>query len=192
MSVSYEDKVSQLSLLLCISIALVVVLLCYISKQDYNTACGRGIMDLHYRAHISEGDYPARALSKYQSINKKESMENTCGTMLEKHKKTVEPEKEVMTEHYLGDSLHGQRQKMDDPLSLDPFADLKSSETTDQRLHRNLSTADYDGPQLEGMSTPVSSFEDDALSRQMVKNQEVYGEQYFTQSEAKQLLHRNL
>lgn len=190
MFIFWDENSPQTSLMLCISITLVVVLLWYICKQEYNTSCDRRIMDLHYQSHISKGDYPVRALSKNQSIRKKDGM--SCGTMLEKHKKIIDPERGVMAEHYCGDKLHNQVNKMDDPLTLDPFADLKSKENGKQRLHRNLSTADYDGPQLEGMTAPISSFEDDALSRQLVKQQEVYGEQAFSNSEADQLASMNL
>jgi hypothetical protein len=147
-------------------------------------------MDLHYQSHISKGDYPVRSLSKKQGIFEKEKI--TCGTMLEKHKKVIDPEKGVLAEHSLGDKLHNQVKKMTDPLTLDPFADLKSKEDGDQLLHRNLSTADYDGPQLEGMEAPISSFEDEALSRQLVKQQEVYGYQGFSNSEADKLSIMNL
>jgi hypothetical protein len=135
------------------------------------------------------GDYPARSLSKKQGIFE---TGGTCGTMLEKHKKVIDPEKGVLAEHSMGDKLHNQVKKMEDPLTLDPFANLKSEENGKQRLHRNLSTADHDGPQLEGMGAPISSFEDDALSRQLVKQQEVYGEQGFSNSEENQLSTMNL
>lgn len=147
-------------------------------------------MDLHYQSHISKGDYPVRSLSKKQGIFEKEKM--TFGTMLEKHKKIIDPERGVLAEHSLGDTLHNQVKKMEDPLTLDSFASLKSGENGKQMLHRNLSTADYDGPQLEGMAAPISSFEDDSLSRQLIKQQEVYGEQGFSNSEADQLANMNL
>lgn len=191
MFILWDENSPQTGLILCISIVLIVVLLWYICKQEYNTACDRRIIDLQYQAHVCKGDYPARALSKYQSINKKDNMTNSC-TMLEKHKKIIDPEREVMIEHYLGDDLRKERKEISDPISLDPFADLKSSETTDQRLYRNLSTADYDGPQLEGMMAPISEFENDSLSRQLVKQQEIYGEQEHTSSGTDQLANMNL
>lgn len=190
MFIFWDENSPQTSLMLCISITLVVVLLWYICKQEYNTSCDRRIMDLHYQSHISKGDYPVRSLSKKQGIFEKEKM--TFGTMLEKHKKIIDPERGVLAEHSLGDTLHNQVKKMEDPLTLDSFASLKSGENGKQMLHRNLSTADYDGPQLEGMAAPISSFEDDSLSRQLIKQQEVYGEQGFSNSEADQLANMNL
>jgi hypothetical protein len=112
--------------------------------------------------------------------------------MLEKHRKVIDPERGMLAEHSIGDKLHKQVKKMEDPLTLDPFADIKSEENGKQLLHRNLSTAEHDGPQLEGMAAPISSFEDDALSRQLVKQQEVYGEQDFSNSEENQLSTMNL
>jgi hypothetical protein len=147
-------------------------------------------MDLHYQSHIKKGDYPVRSLSKKQGIYVEEKM--SCGTMLEKHKKVIDPERGVLAEHSLGDKLHNQVKKMEDPLTLDTFANLKSEENGKQLFHRNLSTAYYDGPQLEGMESPISSFEDDALSRQLVKQQEVYGDQGFSNREANQLANMNL
>ena len=184
MTISWDENQSQLGLLLCISITLVVILLFYISKQDYNTACDRRVMDLHYKAHISRGDYPKLSLSKYQSINKKK-----CCNQIKKHKRTLDPENDIMGEHSIGCcSIVNQ---MDDPLVLDQFTQ-KQTETADELLHRNLTTANYDGPQLEGMVSPIKDFEDSALSRQMLKSQEVYGEQNFEESESDQISRLNL
>jgi hypothetical protein len=188
MFIFWDEESPQTSLTLCISITLVVVLLWYICKQEYNTSCDRRIMD-HYQSHIRMGDYPVRSLSKKQGIFE---TGRTYGTMLEKHKKVIDPERGVLAEHSLGDKLHNNVKKMEDSLTLDPFANLKSEENGKQLLHRNLSTADYDGPQLEGMAAPITSFEDDALSRQLVKQQEVYGNQGFSNSEADQLATMNL
>lgn len=184
MTISWTENPSQLGLLLCISITLVIGLLFYINRQDYNTACDRRVMDLHYRAHISEGDYPKLSLSKYQGINEKK-----CCNQKTKHKRKLDPEKDIMGEHSMG--CYSKVNKMDDPLVLDQFTQ-KQTETTDELLHRNLTTADYDGPQLEGMLAPITDFEDSALSRQMIKTQEVYGEQGFEESESDQISILNL
>ena len=181
-----DENSPQTGLMICILIILVMVLLWYICKQEYKTSCDRRIMDLHYQSHIRNGDYPVRSLSKKQGIFEKSD------TVLEKHKKVIDPEKGVLAEHSMGDELHSQVKKMEDPLTLDPFADLKSEENCKQMLNRNLSTANCDGPQLEGMVAPISSFEDDSLSRQLVKQQEVYGEQGFSAKEENQLSTMNL
>jgi hypothetical protein len=155
--------------MLCISIILVVILLWYISKQEYSSSCDRKIMNMHYQAHIKEGDYPKLALSRHQGET------STCRTMLEKHRKTLDPEKNVMDEHSMGDSLHNTVKKIDDPLSLDGILQ-KQDETKDQQLHRSI-TENLDGKQLEGMSAPIEEFEEGSLNRQMILQQNIYGEQ---------------
>jgi hypothetical protein len=105
------------------------------------------------------------------------------GTMLEKHRKVLKPEKKIMREHMCGDELHNTVNKMDDPLTLDGLLQ-KSDETSEHKVYRDLKTASRDGPQLEGMSAPITDFENDALSRQLVKHQEIYGGQVFQNSDA--------
>jgi hypothetical protein len=93
--------------------------------------------------------------------------------MIEKHKNTLEPEKYIMDNHSMGDLLYDNIKQMEDPLSLDGIIQ-KNVETAEQKLHRNLTTANSDGPQPEGMCPPIIDFEKDALSRQCVKQQEIY------------------
>ena len=161
----------------CISIILVIVLIWYIYRQEYNTACDWRIMDLR----LKECDCKEELFTH-------ESKQNTPvdGTMLEKHKKLIDPEKNVMDEHFLGDTLNDAIQVMDVPLTLDGLL-VKQRETTEEQLQRNLNDAGNDGPQLEGMHAPITDFENDALSRQLLKQQEVYGNQQFELSEADRL-----
>lgn len=176
MFIFWDENSPQTSLMLCITIVLIVVLLLYIYKQEYNTSCDRRIMDMHYQSHIKKGDYPKLALSVHQGIHRND-VPSCKGTMLEKHKKVVEPERGVMAEHSLGDPLHKNVKKMDDPLSLDGLLQTQD-ETKDQQLQRSIDE-DSDGIQLEGMTAPISDFEDESMSRQLVKHQEIYGEHVF-------------
>lgn len=188
MFIFWNENSPQTSLMLCISVVLVLVLLWYISKQEYLNACDRRIYDMHYQMHINRGDVPRRDLSKYQSARqRKEHMTGNCGTMLEKHKKDVlNPEKRIMDEHRAGKALEDKIKKVDDPLNLDELP-VTQNETTDQQLKRSLTTADYDGPQLEGMSAPVDEFEREYMNRQDQKHQEIYGEQAHLPSRADSL-----
>jgi hypothetical protein len=108
-----------------------------------------------------------------------------------KKKLKLDPESDIMTVHGVGDQLSYTDSGLTDSLSLDAFADLKSKETTDERLHRNLSTADFDGPQMEGMESPIDAFERNAMLRQLHKNQDVYGFQDYEPSEADKLSELN-
>jgi hypothetical protein len=89
-------------------------------------------------------------------------------TRFEKYKKKLNPELEVHEMHELGDDLYKTLIKKEDPFTLDGLIQ-KSDETADDRLIRNLQTANTDGPQLEGMTAPIVEFEESALSRQSVK-----------------------
>ena len=76
----------------------------------------------------------------------------------------------------LGDDLYKTLIKKEDPFTLDGLIQ-ESDETADDRLIRNLQTANTDGPQLEGMTAPIVEFEEGALSRQSVKNTNIYAGQ---------------
>ena len=173
----WNENSPHVCLMMYVSVVLLIVLIWHMCNKRNDASIDKRIMRAHYLAHIRKGDYPKLALSRHRGLHKK-GMYGDCRTMLEKHKKTVEPEKLVMGEHSAGDSLHATVKKLDDPLSQDGLMQ-KSTETADQRLYRNLNDAGYDGPQLEGMSAPVIDFEESALSRQLVKQQEIYGEQDF-------------
>lgn len=112
-------------------------------------------------------------------------------TMLEKHRKTLKPEKKIMREHMCGDELHDKVNKMDDPLTLDGLLQ-KSNETSEDIIYRDLKTASSDGPQLEGMSAPITDFENSALSRQLIKQQEIYGSQDYQHNEADMIAMLNI
>jgi hypothetical protein len=158
MFIFWDENSPKTSLMICISVVLVVVLLWYISKQNYNTSCDRKIMDMHYQAHIK--GYPETDLSKRGD------------TLLERHRKTLDPEKNVMDEHTMGDPLHDNVKKIDDPLSLDGLLQ-RQDETSDQQLQRSIDE-NVDGEQLEGMLPPIEAFEEDSLLRQMSQKKSVY------------------
>ena len=167
----------QTSLILCI---LVLVLLLYINRQEYINECDE-------RLYIKD------VSSQYQTLHQTgENVSFNNGTMLEKHKKDIlNPEKRIMDEHIAGKELDDKIQKMDDPLHLEDLS-VKQNETKDQQLNRSLITADYDGPQLEGMSAPVDEFERAYMNRQDQKHQEIYGEQAHMPSNADSLSMLNM
>lgn len=164
-------------LVIYLLLALVVALLWYICKQEYGkSSCSlRRLTCLYNQA---------------DSVSDNQNTEGDTETVSETPKKIIDPEKDVTAEQFLGDNL--ERVTMNDPLTMDPFADLKSGETSDQMLQRNLLTANSDGPQIEGMEAPISSFENNALSRQLVKSQEIYGDQQYSSMDADFLSSMNI
>jgi hypothetical protein len=106
-------------------------------------------------------------------------------------KPELEPEKDVMATHESGDKINITDNAIEDPLTMDAFINLKSMETTYDKLYRNITTADTDGPQMEGMEPPLDEFERNAMRRQLDKRQEVYGYQSFEPSDADKLSELN-
>jgi hypothetical protein len=160
------SNLSKTSLMLFVSIILIILLICYICKKEYNSDDNNRVGDMHYQSHIKQGDYPKMKLSKHQGIH------NSDKTMLEKHKKIVEPEKNIMSNHSMGDNLHNTVKKMDDPLSLDEVIQI-SVETKDQQIKRSVDD-NYENKQIEGMSAPIEEFEEGSLGRQLIHSTSVY------------------
>ena len=164
--------------MLYISIALLLVLLWYISRQKYFSKCNGHVDDVYYQMHLNNIDVHEQDLSKHQSscrLDKHISCD--CGTMLEKHKKcSLNPEERIMDEHRAGKELEDKLKTKEDPLTLDEIP-VVQNETTDQQFKRSLESAENESPQLEGMSAPVDEFEREYMNRQDRKNQEIYGEQ---------------
>ena len=156
------------------SVVLIIVLLWYLYRERIYDPRNRRIRDTYCQKHSN----------RKKIYNSK--------TMLEKHKRTLEPEKDILVEHSLGDELDNIQTKMDDPLSSDAFANLKSEESSSDRLIRSLKTASCDGPQLEGMQTPIDEFERNAMVRQLNKRQTMYGSQNYELSEADKISELNM
>lgn len=178
MFIFWDENSPKTGLMLCISVILVLVLLWYINKQEYLRECDRKLYHMHYQAHLNSTKCPRK--------KRVENMSNQCGTMLEKYKSMLNPEKRIMNEHKAGSALDNALKKMPDPLTLDGL-DVKRKESTSDMLVRSLTTADYDGPQQEGMSAPVDDFERQYMIRQDKKAQEIYGEQVHRPSAADSL-----
>lgn len=196
MFILWDEDSPQKTLVTCVSIVLIFVLLWYIFKQDYLSSCDRKIMNMHYQQHITGKNGPpqpliSRPIDIAQSTNPwVERMTDACGTMLEKHKKTLNPEKEVMTDHELGDNLRDSIQQLDDPLTLDGLLQ-RSAETHTGALLRSIAE-NKNGPQMEGMYDPVEERERAAMKHQLVKKQEIYGAQNYEFSEADKLSELNI
>lgn len=191
MFIFWDENSPQTSLMLCITVVLVLVLLWYISKQEYTSACDRRLYNMYYQAHMNKGVVTHTAVLPPT----KDGVTSTCGTMLEKHRLDgFNPEKGIMDEHKAGKTLNDRIKTLDDPLTLDQLEILvgQQNETADDQLLRSLTMAAYDGPQMEGMSAPVDQMERAYMSRQDKKKQEVYGEQAHLPTSADALSELNM
>lgn len=126
----------------------------------------------------------ARCCKKMPPLEEKKSGLDPSGG---RGKPKLNPEFDIMSQHTAGDRLKYTDSGLTDPLSLDPFAKLKSTETADDRLHRNLITAGVDGLQMDGMQPPVEEFERNSMIRQLQKTQDVYGDQTYAADELSEL-----
>lgn len=157
---------NQMHMLICISITIILVLVWYISGQDYRSACDRKLDELKYTnlLHMSHLLVPQESFSGVGP--------NAPVTDGEKRKQKLNPESDVMMIHQQGDSI-ALVESGEDPIRLDPYIRLRSEETAGQRLQRNMNT-NYDGPQLEGMHAPIEEFESSAMLRQLQGQNSVY------------------
>ena len=181
-------------LMLSVSIALVLVLLWYISTQDYRKACDRRIANMYYQAQMNAVKDSRAVADVMEDIgsdglgmnNIMSSMVNDDAgaslssppdekTMLEKHRINVfNPEKRVMDFIEQGDALTDKLNIKKEYLTLDELP-IKGYEMPDDMMKRSFTTADYNGPQLEGMSAPIDQFERAAMIRQNQQKEDIYG-----------------
>ena len=146
MFIFWDDNSPKTSLMLCITIALVVILLWYISNQKYNTACDRRIINM-------------------QLLDKENNSDNKTEYMtLPDTKKKLDPEKNISYEHSMGDTIYNAIKTVDDPLSLDGILQIQT-ETEKQLLERS-NNEEYDAPQLEGMYSAIDAMEESWQLRQ--------------------------
>lgn len=94
-------------------------------------------------------------------------------TLSEKNLTGHDPEYQVMLCHAAGKTLTNRLAGVTEGMSMDELATV-SDEDIESILLR--SAIGVDGPQLPGMETPHTEFEDNAIARQDVKPQEIYGE----------------
>lgn len=184
-----EDHI-QMSVMLCICVALIVMLTWYIYVQDYRSACDRRIGDLLLsqlkivnRSPLPPSFDMTSGFSNWFGGSKKQDDKKTEQTMLERHKKQLlNPEKGIMDKHSAGSSLYDKLKKLEDPLHRDDLL-VVQDETKDEQLERSLLEGNVDGPLLEGMVSPYEDFERDSMIRQLHKQQEIYGEQLLNPSD---------
>ena len=81
------------------------------------------------------------------------------------------PEGYIETIHNFGDALPITQHK--EALTSDGVSVL-TKESTVEQLCRSLWDADFDGPQMEGMTAPIQDFENAAMSMQNAKARELY------------------
>jgi hypothetical protein len=180
--ISWDDN-NRLGLVLCMSFILVIVLMWYIRNQNYKTACDRKLNNMKVLLLTQAIECSSRVPEGYN---------HKAVTDGDKKKSKLNPEKCIMDQFTMGDTLNITNSGIIDPLTMDAFIDLKSEESMDQQLHRSLTDADYDGPQIEGMAAPIDEFERHAMVRQLEKRQEVYGDQSHEFSDADMIAELNI
>ena len=198
MFVLWNENHIQMSLMLCICVALIVMLTWYIYIQDYRSECDRRIDDM-YISHMKDAHgYPSSSSHARNSgftnwskiMGKKKDVKKK--TMLERHRKQLlNPEKKIMDKHTAGSELYDKLNKVDDPLSMDDLL-VVQDETHDQQLNRSLSDGDTDGPLLEGMVSPYEDFEKNSMIRQLNKQQALYAEYLLNPSDLDLLAESNM
>lgn len=110
-----------------------------------------------------------RNIKKAKSIKVLKRMDNeetqdTVKPVLLEEKKELDPESDVLLSQSVADTV----QTIDDPLNSDDLL-VSSEETTDDKLKREILTASEEGAQPEGMVPPIEEFENNGLSRQLLK-----------------------
>lgn len=80
---------------------------------------------------------------------------------VKEEKKELDPESDVL----LSQTINEEVQTIADSLNSDGVVVI-SEETTEDKLNRELLTANEDGKQPEGMAAPIDEFENNSLSRQ--------------------------
>jgi hypothetical protein len=191
--------------MLAICLSLILVLLWYISTQDYRKTCDRRIADMYYQAQMNatmNTPVVATAMNEIEGSSIISSMVNGDSnaltqppeekTMLEKHRINVfNPEKRVMDFIEQGDKLSELLKVKEDHLTLDELH-VRQYEQPDDMRERSFSSANYNGAQLEGMQAPIAQFEVAAMVRQNKQKQDIYGAESVTLSTADNLSDLNL
>lgn len=183
---------SNTETLLYISVVILVVLLIYLSRQEYKSSCDRRVDDLkHQYTTLKSGCGCVSNKTSGFKQGKKSGYSIALDRKIKQRKKPT-PELDVMKDHSQGKFLDDNQQKIDDPLTLDGLLQEKNLETMTQQLNRSFGYGNTDGPQLEGMYAPIDEFERNAIKRQLSKRQEIYGDQAHDIHEADRLSELNI
>lgn len=158
----YQDS-SLYGILLCIALVIILILIQYINAQSYATKCYRRLDDIV-------------RCSKMISIKNTDIRDSMVGDPDELFRYSVKnPEKGIHDMNTAGVTLRDELNTLNDVITTDPLI-VEQNETTDEQLIRSLTTADYDGPQVEGMSAPIEDFERSAMKLQLASKPEIYGD----------------
>jgi hypothetical protein len=110
---------------------------------------------------------------------------------MENHRITLKDPEKRIRDYFTEDGLHAHITHGDDVFGRSELV-ITSTESGNASLNRSLTEGDVDGPQLEGMCSPVDKFERSAMLRQDYKKQDIYGTQLRNPMDAVSLSELNL
>jgi hypothetical protein len=179
---------------ICMVVGVVLILFILYDLRTRKTLKGgeTDLVNTEYNRHIYDGNVE-RILDDHgvAPVEEVDTVESLTNPYIDTHHINIKDPEKRYRDYFTDEGLHHEITKDDDVFDSNQLL-VYSDETSSDRLLRSLTDADYDGPQLEGMTAPIDKFERTAMIMQDAKKQEVYGTQMHNPSDNYMLAELNL